>query len=41
MMIVGDATTWSITADDFRGVIYNGNIFIIDATDVLQSMTHF
>jgi hypothetical protein len=32
MMIVGDATTWSVTSDDSRGVIYNCNIFIIEAT---------
>ncbi len=34
--IIGDATTWSITydrpSDNSRGVIYNGNIFIIQAT---------
>jgi len=32
MTIVGDATTWSITSDDYRGVIYNRNIFTIQAT---------
>jgi hypothetical protein len=38
MMIVSDATTWSITYDhhygDSRGVIYFRNIFIIQATDL-------
>jgi hypothetical protein len=41
MMMVSDATTWSITydchSDDSRGVIYNRNIFIIQAP-VLQSL---
>ena len=32
MMIVGDATTWSITSDNSKGVIYDCNIFIIQAT---------
>jgi hypothetical protein len=36
MMIVGDATAWSITydrhSDDSRGVIYNRNTFIKQAT---------
>jgi hypothetical protein len=27
MMIVGDATTWSVNSDDTRGVIYNHKIF--------------
>ncbi len=29
MMIVSDATTWSLTYNDTRGVIYGRNIFII------------
>jgi hypothetical protein len=33
MMVIGDATTWSITSDNSRGVIYNHNIFMIQATD--------
>jgi hypothetical protein len=33
MMIVGDATTWSITSDNSKGVIYNRNIFTVQATD--------
>jgi hypothetical protein len=36
MMTVGDATTWSVNYDcysnDFRGIIYNCNMFIIQAT---------
>ncbi len=36
MTIVGDITTWSITydchSDNSRGVIYNNNIFIVQAT---------
>ncbi len=36
VMMVGDATTWSVTndhhSDTSRGVIYNRNIFIIRAT---------
>jgi hypothetical protein len=31
MTIVGDATTYSITSDDSRGVIYDHNNFIIEA----------
>jgi hypothetical protein len=27
-MIIGDATTWSITSDDSTGVIYDRNVFI-------------
>jgi len=34
MAVVGDATTWSITFDDSRGVIYDRNIFMIKVTDV-------
>jgi hypothetical protein len=38
MMIVGDATTWSITydrhSDNSRGVIYDCNNFIIQETGV-------
>jgi hypothetical protein len=33
MTIISDSTTWSVTSDDSRGVIYNCNIFIIQATD--------
>jgi hypothetical protein len=33
MTIVGDATTWSITSDNSRDVIYGFNIFIVQATD--------
>jgi hypothetical protein len=29
MPIIGDATTWSITSDNYRGVIYDCNICII------------
>ncbi len=32
MTIVGDATTWNVTSDDSRGVIYDRNIFIIQAS---------
>jgi hypothetical protein len=32
MMIVGDATTWSVTSDNSRGVICDPNVFIIQAT---------
>jgi hypothetical protein len=32
MTIVDDATTWSDISDDSRGVIYDHNIFIIQAT---------
>jgi hypothetical protein len=36
MIIIGDATTWSISynchSDDSRGVIYNFSIYIIQAT---------
>ncbi len=32
MTIVGDATTCNATSDDSRGVIYDRNIFIIQAT---------
>jgi hypothetical protein len=36
MMIVSDATTWSMIndrhSDDSRGVIYNRNIFILQST---------
>jgi hypothetical protein len=31
MTIVDDATTWSLISDDSRGVIYDHNIFIIQA----------
>jgi hypothetical protein len=38
MTIVSDATTWSITyehhSDNFRGVIYVCNIFVIQATEL-------
>jgi hypothetical protein len=33
MMIVGDATALSFTIDDSRGVIYERNIVIIQATE--------
>ncbi len=33
MMIVGDATALSIPYEDSRGVIYERNIFIIQATE--------
>jgi hypothetical protein len=33
MMIVGDATTWSITSDDSRGVMYDCYILIMQATN--------
>jgi hypothetical protein len=33
MMIIGDAPTWSITSDVSGGVLYDCNIFIIQATD--------
>jgi len=32
MTIVGDATTWSVTSDDSRGVIYDRNVFTIQVT---------
>ncbi len=32
MMIVGDATTWSVTSDNSRGVIYDHNTVLIQAT---------
>jgi hypothetical protein len=32
MMIIGDATTWNITSDHSRVVIYISNIFVIQAT---------
>ncbi len=32
MMIVGDATTWSVTSDDSGSAIYDCNISIIQAT---------
>jgi hypothetical protein len=32
MMTVGDATTWSVTSDNSRGVIYDHNIVLIEAT---------
>ncbi len=32
IMLIGDATTWSVTSDNSRGVIYNCNVFIIQAT---------
>jgi hypothetical protein len=35
IMIVGDATTWSVTSDNSRGVIYGHEIFIILATDIM------
>jgi hypothetical protein len=31
MTIVDAATTWSVTSDDSRGVIYDDDIFIIQA----------
>jgi hypothetical protein len=37
MMIIGDATTWSITSDDYRGVIYVRNIFIKQAAAYLAA----
>jgi hypothetical protein len=44
MIIVGDATTWSITynhhSDDSRDIIYNRNIFITLAT-VINYLTEF
>ncbi len=40
IMIVSDATTWSITDDchsnNSRGVIYNHNIFVIQATGYIN-----
>ncbi len=32
MTIIGDATTWSVTSDNSRGVIYDRNIVKIQAT---------
>ncbi len=32
MTIIGDATIWSITSDNYRGVIYDSNIFIKQVT---------
>ncbi len=38
MMIISDASTWSVTydhhSDNSRGVIYDGNILIIQASGV-------
>ncbi len=34
-VIAGDATTWSVTFDNSRGVIYDRNIFIIQATGLV------
>ncbi len=43
LMIVGYATTWSITSDhhsdDSRGVIYNCNIFTIEDTPSIFVLT--
>jgi hypothetical protein len=37
MTIIDNATTWSVNSDNFKGVTYDHNIFIIKATvDVLQ-----
>ncbi len=35
MMIVGDTTTWGVTCDNSRGVIYDRNTFIIQATGLV------
>jgi hypothetical protein len=39
MKIVSDATTWSITYDGHtsRGVVYVGNIFVIQASEYIPS----
>jgi hypothetical protein len=39
MMIVGDATTYSVTSDYSRGVIYDRIIFIIEVTVFLYYRT--
>jgi len=41
MTIIGDATTWCITSDNFRVVIYYLNIFIIQATGINAMDLHF
>ncbi len=39
MTIVGDASTWSATFDGSRGVIYDRNIFIIQASGLKFLLT--
>jgi len=43
LMIIGDTTTWSITydhhSDNYRGVIYDHNTFIIQATGYTNQYT--
>jgi hypothetical protein len=41
MTIIGDATTWSVTSDGSRGVVYDRNIFIIKATRDIFTIIFF
>jgi len=41
MMIVGDTTTWSITRDNSRGLIYDRKIIKIQATEYVHRVINY